>query len=39
MCNDLNNPKSQKFYVRTGAYTKALELEEAIEFIKNRNLE
>ena len=38
-CGDLTNPKAQKFFVRTGAYTKALELEEAIEFINNRNLE
>ncbi|MDA9876196.1 ATP-binding protein [Gammaproteobacteria bacterium] len=38
-CSDIANPKSQNFYVRTGAYTKALELEEAIEFIASHNLD
>jgi len=38
-CSDIANPKSQNFYVRTGAYTKALGLEEAIEFITSHNLD
>jgi hypothetical protein len=36
MCKDINNPKEKKFYVRTGAYTKSLDIEEAIAFIDKK---
>ena len=36
MCKGINNPKEKKFYVRTGAYTKALDIEEAIAFIDEK---
>ena len=39
MCKDINNPKEKKFYVRTGAYTKALDIEEAIAFIDKKRMQ
>jgi hypothetical protein len=38
MCKDIKNPKSKNFYVRTGPYTKSLNIEEAMEFIRKNQL-
>lgn len=39
MCTDLKNPKSKNFYVRTGPFTKSLNIEEAMDFIRKHQLD
>ena len=37
MCKDINNPKEKKHFIRTGAYTKALNVDEAIHYWNSRS--